>query len=229
MAAPTVVGTPVSGDAAASTSKTINISIPSSGQNLGVCIIAAQEGTNNAVSSLTYNGSTISAAANKAAVQQFPLNFYFVPAPTPGATNVPIVATFAGAATTFVGAWVMQDIVQSIPVDVFERNNAGSGTTFTSASVITGFDSEAMITVIGTGTGGLTLTEGSGQSSIINSLFISNLIGVSVKEKTLAGAVTGSYITGVSTSGDIYIIGLKYVAPSVVASPAPLIQTIQFN
>lgn len=227
MASPTVVGTPVSGAVSSAASLTVSITVPATGSNQVLIVVASASGGNNAAfdgtGSVKYNGTSMTKIANGTASQLMAGLMYYLAAPTQTTANIVLTMDGAvGAKDIQMTAFVLQDCVQASGsvVDGTLGNQSSAGTTSSSISYTTSVNNSAIIGWQGVGTGSTSLV--AGQTLIKSStpgVASIALTGVELFAQTTAGTQSMTWSWTTSHEMEAWAIGLKYVAPPSTVSP----------
>lgn len=222
MASPTRIGTDANGRTAASTSLTISITVPGTGNNRALIVMCGSEGSNSVPTGVTFGGVSMTQIYSQLGTQQSAGFMYYLA--NPAASTANIVISFSPAVAIWGVGATYQDIVQTsgTVVDVSgTANNAGS--TSISKSVTTGTNSSIVLTFVVTSAIAASLAPTAPQSQIAaqNGGVVDTKSSASDTPQATAGAIsTGFSWTGVA-GNDLFVVALKYQAPTLVTTNVP--------
>jgi len=216
MATPTVIGTNTDYAASsAATSFTFSHTVPSTGSNRALLVIAhANSGNNTAFTGATYNGTSMTQIVSVAGVYLGGGIMFYLADPDTGANNVVLSSSTSKTANAV--AFTLQDTAQSSPVDVTDTRSGDAGQTSWSDSITTTVNNDLIIAwslILGTTS---SLTFDGSQSEICNFTgdALSYRFSASSLPKETAGAQTmGEAWTG-SSALDFFQTSIKYEAAS---------------
>lgn len=197
------------------TSNTFTHTVPALGsdQNTAlICLLGDQHAA--ATSGVSWNGVAMTEIKNFAAVQRHSYKAWYLASPTPG-TNQNIVETYnesrsQGATWCF----TLKDTAQSSPLDASGQSDTAGGTSL-SKSITTTVDSDLVITTVNVEGSASNTVADAGQTTL-GKIHKTELMDSSHIPKDTAGAITTGYSWTTSTTADLYVISIKYLAPSAV-------------
>lgn len=219
MAAPVVIGTPVSFQDNTTHSGAFNVTTythTTSGQNNGLVVMyVANQATN--VSGMTWNGTAMTRISNFPGVSSGNGQLWFLAAPADGNNTLAVTESVSTAWRNIV-VFSLKDVAQTSTLDVQNQSNGSSNTG--STSVTTTVDNDLILTFcsIGTTASGIAV-QGSQVQIIAPFQGAGNpWTASSSLEKTTAGAQSTGFDWTTSTVFDIFASAVKYIAPTPVAS-----------
>lgn len=216
-AAPSILGTPVFNQfTTAATTWTQAVTVSTSGQNRCLVVVVNHNGSNTTQSGVTADGVAMVHIYDQAGAIELRGSVWYLANPHTGTINV--IASTASQANLFMTSFVLQDCLQTSAsvLDISGTATAGSGTS-ASKAVTTSVDSDFMIVWGGFLPATSAFVPGGTQSSFGTGATASGNIAVSWDTKATAGSYTGSYSWTSSSDYDLYVVGLKYVAPTATS------------
>ena len=220
MASPSIVGTPVTTYfSGAATSFSQSITVPSTGQNQALIVVCGFLGSSTKATALTFNTTgTMTRIVDLNAATEFTGEMWYLAAPAQTTANIVTVNTLQ--TNFYMASFVLKDCVQTSGsvVDVSGQGTGGSGTT-ASKAVTTTANGDFMVTWMG-GNPSMTSFVAGGTQSIVGTPHTGTggSAAVSTDSQTTAGSYTGSFTWTGSSDFDIFVAGLKYLAPTSTAN-----------
>lgn len=215
MASPTIVGTPAfTFFAGAATSFSQSLTVPSTGQNQALIVVCGFCGSSTKATALSFNTtSNMVQIVNLNAATEFAGQMWYLANPPQVTAN--IVTTNISQGNFVLNAFVLQDCVQTSG-SVVDISGAGTGASGTTASkaVTTTANGDFMVTWIGTNPSATAFVPGGTQVSQGTHVGTGGGVAVSTDSQASSGSYTGSYNWTTSSDFDIFVAGLKYVAPT---------------
>ena len=228
-ASPSRIGTDTISKSTADGDWTLSHTIPATGQNRALIVVAACQGSGQSTMTITWNGTSMTEIVELVAVNRWNGLVFYLANPETGTQNLVFSCTRAADKQIFAFVFTLQDVAQSSPVDVSGQAD-GAGVALLSKSVTTVTDGDLILTWLDhiendaltsdgsqTRIGAVNYTTGS-----VDYLTLDEL------PQTTAGAQSTGFSWVDVSSPDLYVVALKYLAPTETTAP-PAAQFILFS
>jgi len=229
-ASPSRIGTDTISKSTADGDWTLSHTIPATGQNRGLIVVAACQGSGQSTMTITWNGTSMTEIVELTAVNRWNGLVFYLANPETGTQNLVFSCTRAANKQIFAFVFTLQDVAQSSPVDVSGQAN-GAEVALLSKSVTTSVNGDLILTWLDHVENDALTSDGS-QTRIGAVNYTTGSVDYFTLDElpqTSAGAQSTGFSWVDVSSPDLYVVALKYLAPTEETTAPPAAQFILFG